>query len=712
MGTLENSYSMTPGQDNNVIAVRSPSPAPSSGERERGDTGGEWLNPRPRARGSRHRDALIDGERRTGLVAKWYTEPGYGFVECGKQTIFCHASSVRGGATLQEGDEVRYTLRYDKKHRKHSATNVTRNDTASRPHAAANIMAERRKRMRTARRRKSDATQQQARDDARATKRIHQVRRIEQYKAGIAEEAQIAVMRAVSATLMRAEGQVKIAALESKTRATFAATIAVVADARAEMRGYQKRISAEERKIAAQRRQGLDPQAIPYAIKIALGAADLAEDLNAVQATTMACRRLMLQPEGALRAATLGAAPRVSRLTRRQHNELRNAVETGTSRDRDAARGRRTEVERWAKAMVGDMLLPGNGGNILAAAYTHNNREWHRPRSTHPALPEETDTGTTNKTTSRQSHRIAYRVLVGLMDESPGTLRVGPTCAQPGRGDGGGAGDDEFAKETPLPILGEIIIIPLFKTPQHITINTDMQTNIRLEEHHNGYEGSVMCCVDVYDMPITGVPHRALPRSRAPDPTYGQTEYEPSDVSTDDGGEGTPGGGGSHEAGADEPETEAETSDGSDGSCSEGTRAWAAAQLSAFIAGSTAAVGDASSNGQSDHSNDSSGGRSSASASSSGSDGEMEVDYDEDSSGASDDGGEGTPGEGGSDETKAGKPETEAEASDDSDGYCSEGTKLRRENRGLRRKILSAWVAGVVAEAEDASSNGQSDPPG
>ena len=367
MGTLENSYSMTPGQDNNTIAVRSPSPAPSSGERERGDTGGEWLNPRPRARGSRHRGALIDGERRTGLVAKWYTEPGYGFVECGKQTIFCHASSVRGGATLQEGDEVRYTLRYGKKHRKYSATNVTRNDTASRPHAAANIMAERRKRMRTARRRKSDATQQQARDDARATKRIHQVRRIEQYKVGLAEEAQIAVMRAVSATLMRAEGQVKIAALESKTRATAAATIAVVANARAEMHGYQNQISAEKRKIAAQRRQGLDPQAIPYAIKIALGAADLAEDLNAVQATTMACRRLMLQPEGALRAAALGAAPRVSRLTHRQHDELRNAVETGTSRDRDAARGRRTEVERWAKAMVGDMLLPGNGGHILAA---------------------------------------------------------------------------------------------------------------------------------------------------------------------------------------------------------------------------------------------------------------------------------------------------------------------------------------------------------
>ena len=349
VGTLENSYSMTPDRDYNTIAVRPPSPAPSSGERERGGTGGEWLNPRPRARGSRRRDAPTDGERRTGLVARWHTGQGFGFVECGEQTIFCHARSVHGHTTLQAGDEVRYSLHYSQKHGKYAATNVTRSGTANRPYAAVNLMAKQRTRMHEARGQKSDATRQQAREDARAAKRLHQVRRLERYKAELAEEAQTAVMQAVATTLMRAEGQFKIAALESENRAIAHAAIAVVAHARAGMRECQKKISAEERKIAAQKRQGLDPQAIPYAIQIALGAADLGEDLNAVQATKMACRRLMLRPEGALRAAALHAAPRVSRLTHRQHDELQNAVKVDSNATRPAGSGLtwRNGLGRW-----------------------------------------------------------------------------------------------------------------------------------------------------------------------------------------------------------------------------------------------------------------------------------------------------------------------------------------------------------------------------
>ena len=123
---------------------------------------------------------------------------------------------------------------------------------------------------------------------------------------------------------------------------------------------------------------------MPYAAAIAIiSAAEFTEDLNAVQATKMACRRLMLRREGLLHAAAQGATLHVSNLTDQQRTKLQNAAEADRSRGEfSTASGKRTDAENWAKTTVDGMILSGHGGDIPAAAYTRSNRVWHRPSST------------------------------------------------------------------------------------------------------------------------------------------------------------------------------------------------------------------------------------------------------------------------------------------------------------------------------------------
>ena len=74
---------------------------------------------------------MVDSRQQVGVIRKWETDRGFGFIEIiddqdGDGDLFCHVSSIlTGEKSLNTGDEVLFTKKYDSKRGKTNASNVS-----------------------------------------------------------------------------------------------------------------------------------------------------------------------------------------------------------------------------------------------------------------------------------------------------------------------------------------------------------------------------------------------------------------------------------------------------------------------------------------------------------------------------------------------------------------------------------------------------------